>query len=194
MSSIGMWTLSSASVRSVLAELAVPLDDLLEIALGAHDVPDLDVVRGERGSRLEQERPSLVRCLSALVVGVEEPVAEELELDVAEPVVVEQLTNLPQGALLEHVLEIGVPEPEAREAHARRLLAAVAQVVEAPLAPEMHLDGARRRPVEPDELGGGAHRGQPNAWRPIPATILVTESHGTKLHADDRYGGAFDGR
>ena len=170
----------------VRAELAVALDDLRQLALRADDVAHLDVVRGKGRGRLEQQRPPLVGRLAALVVRVEEPVAEELELEVAEPVVVEELPHLAQGARLEHVLEIGVPEPEAGEPDARRLLAAVAQVEEAPLAPDVHLDRTGRRPVEADELVGGAHRGQPNAWRPIRATILVTEWHGTKLQPDDR--------
>ena len=41
---------------------------------------------------------------------------------------------------------------------ARGLLAAVAQVEEAPLAPDVHLDGPGRRPVEADELVAIAHR------------------------------------
>ncbi len=168
------------------AELAVALDDLRELAVRAHDVAHLDVVGGEGGGGLEQKRSALVGRLAALVARVEEPVAEELELDVAEPVVVEQLPDLAQGAGLEHVLEVGVPEPEAGEPDARRLLAAVTQVEQAPLPAEMHLDRTRGGPVEPDELGGGAHPGEPNAWRPIRATILVTESRGTKLLADLR--------
>ena len=124
------------------------------------------MVRGQRGSRLEQQRAPLVGGPSALVVRVEEPVPEELELELAEPVVVEELPHLAQRARLEHVLEIGVPEPDAREADARGLLAALAEVEEAPLPTEVHLDGTGRRPVEADDLVGGAHRGQPNLCAP----------------------------
>ena len=57
----------------------------------------------------------------------------------AEPVVVE-VSHLAQRARLEHVLEVGVPEADAGEADARGLLAPVAQVEEAPLPTEVHLD------------------------------------------------------
>ena len=43
---------------------------------------------------------------------------------------------------------------------ARGLLAPVAQVEEAPLAPEMHLDRTGRRPVEADDLVASAHAGK----------------------------------
>ena len=166
----------------------------LELALGAGDVADLDVVGGEGLGRLEQQRPSRVGGRAALVVRVEEPVPEELQLEVAEPVVVEELPHLAQRARLEHVLEVGVPEADAGEPDPRGLFAPVAQVEEAPLAADVHLDRTGRRPVEPDELGGGAHRGQPNACAPIRATILVTEWGGTKLRPMTQTGGVLDGR
>jgi hypothetical protein len=50
------------------------------------------------------------------------------------------------------VLEIGVPQPDAGEADPRRLLASLAEVEQAPLAPDVHLDGTGRGPVEADEL------------------------------------------
>ncbi len=147
-------------VRRVLAELSVPLDDPFEVALGADDVAHLDVVRGKRRGRLEQQRPSLVGGRAALVARVEEPVAEKLQLEVAEAVVVEELPHLAERARLEHVLEIGMPEPDAGEPDPRGLLAAVTQVEEAPLAADMHLDGTGRRPVEPDQLVAIAHAGR----------------------------------
>ena len=70
-------------VGGVGAELPEALHDLPEPALGSHDVADLDVMRGKRRGGLEQQRPPLVGRPAALVVRVEEPVAEELQLEVA---------------------------------------------------------------------------------------------------------------
>ena len=50
--------------------------------------------------------------------GVEEPVREELELEVAQAVLVEQLRDLAECPGLEDVLEVGVPEPDPAEADA----------------------------------------------------------------------------
>jgi hypothetical protein len=55
------------------------------------------------------------------------------------------------------VLEVGVPEPDALEPDPRGLLAAIAEVEEAPLSPDVHLDRSGRRPVEADEVVAGAH-------------------------------------
>ena len=52
---------------------------------------------------------------AALVARVEEPVHQELELELAQAVVVEGLLHLGQAARLEHVLQIGVPDAEAGE-------------------------------------------------------------------------------
>ena len=54
-------------------------------------LPDLDVMGGQHGRGLEEQRARLVGGAPALVVRVEEPVAEELELQVAKPVVVEDV-------------------------------------------------------------------------------------------------------
>ena len=51
-----------------------------------------------------------------------------------------------------------MPEPDAPEADARGLLAALAKVEQAPLAPEVHLHRARRGPVERDQVVARAHR------------------------------------
>ena len=53
---------------------------------------------------------------------------------------------------LEHVLEVGVPDAEAAEADPSGLDAAVGPVEEAPLAADVHLDRARDRPVERNQL------------------------------------------
>ena len=63
---------------------------------------------------VEEQLADLVGRLAALVVPVEEPVHEELELEVAQPVVVEDLLHLREAPRLEHVLEVGVPDPDAR--------------------------------------------------------------------------------
>ncbi len=98
------------------------------------------MVRGQLGRRLEEQRTSLVGCLPALIVGVEEPVAEELELELLDPVLLENRPQLAERLGLQQVLEVGMPEPDALEAHALGLFAAFAQAEEAPLWPEVHLD------------------------------------------------------
>src|SRR5207302_928195 len=113
-------------------------------ALRAHDVSDLQVMRGQLGRRAEEQRAPLVGGAPALVVGVEEPVAQELELELIQAVVVEQLPHLAEGPRLEHVLEVCVPQADAPEPDAGGLLAAVAQIEEAPLPSEMHLDRSGR--------------------------------------------------
>ena len=69
-----------------------------------------------------------------------------------EPVVVEDRAHLGERVLLEDVLEVGMPDPDPREPDALRLLAAVAEVEEAPLAPGVHLDRPGDRPVQPDKF------------------------------------------
>ena len=66
--------------------------------------------------------------------------------------VVEDLFHLGERARLEHVLEVGVPDADAREADALRLGAAVAEVEQAPFAPDVDLDRTGDRPVQPDQL------------------------------------------
>ena len=138
----------------------------------AQDVPDLDVVRGERGGGLEEERARPVGGPPALVVGVEEPVAEELELELVEPVVVEDRAHARRASASRAVLEVGVPEPDAAEADARRLLAALAKVEEAPLAPEVHLHRARRGPVEGEQVVARAHQRRNLTCAPLRSQFL----------------------
>ena len=78
---------------------------------------------------------------------------QALELEVREAVLVEERLHLGERARLEHVLEVGVPDPDAREADARRVRAAVAQVEEAPLA-------ARRAPRPGRRRSSRARRGR----------------------------------
>ncbi len=141
--------------RGVLAQLAVALDDLLERALGAGQVADLDVVGAELGRRLPQQRTVGVRRRAALGPGIEEPVAEELELEPRQPMVVEQLAHLAQrvGVRLEDVAEVGKPDAHAGKADPLGVGAAVGEVEQAPLAAEVHLDRAGDRPIEPDQFG-----------------------------------------
>src|SRR3954453_17187315 len=139
------------------AQLGETLGDLLERRRGAGDVADLDVVRIELRGSVEQQPPLLVRCRTPLVVGVEEPVHEELELEMLEARAVEDLLHLAQRPRLEHMGEIGVPDADAAEADARRLLAAVAPIERRPLAPPVPVDGTGQGPVEAHQLDV-AHR------------------------------------
>ena len=65
------------------------------------------------------------------------------------------------------------------EPDARRLLAALAEAEEAPLAAEVHLDRPGRRPVEGDEVVARAHRSKPNA-----APARVANNLGNEMAAD----------
>ena len=141
----------------VFAQLAEALGELRERCLPAEDVGDLDVVRTEDAGRLEQQCARLVGGPTALVVGIEEPVQQALDLEVTEPVVVEGALHLLQAPGLEHVLQIGMPDAEAAEADLAGLGAAVVPVEEAPLASDVHLDRARDRPVERNQLDPPAH-------------------------------------
>src|SRR5581483_83111 len=107
---------------------------------------------GQLRRRAEEQRASLVRGAPALVVRVEEPVAEELELELVELVLVEKLPHLAERPLLEHVLDVRVPEPDAPEPDAGGLLAAFPEVEQAPLPPEVDFDRSGRGPVEGDEV------------------------------------------
>ena len=153
------------------AQLGEPLDQRVQVAGHAGDVPDLDVVCRERRGRLPEPRPQLVGGSAALVVRVEEPVGEELELEVAQAVVVEQLRDLTQCSCLENVLEIGVPEADPAEADAGGLDAAIFEIEEAPLPSVVRLRGAGRRPVEPEQFVGG-HARNVTVWQ-VPCSRLV---------------------
>jgi hypothetical protein len=139
-------------LRRVVAELGEALGDLLERARGAGDVADLDVVGPEHRRRVPQQPAALIRGPAAFVVGIEEPVHQELELEPREAVVVEDLADLAQRPRFELMLEVGMPNADPGEADALRLRAAVAEIEQAPFAALMHLDRSRSRPVEPDQL------------------------------------------
>src|SRR3954451_7009583 len=149
--------LRRVGVGCVGAELGEALGHLLARALRTGGGAGLDVMRVERGGGIEEQAPVRVGRGAAFVAGVEEPVHEELELEVVEPGRVEDVLHLAQRAGLEHVLEVGVPDPDSAKACVRRLLAAVAPVERRPLAAHVHLDGAGHGPVEAHQLDV-AHR------------------------------------
>ena len=122
------------------------------------------MVRAECVRSIEEQRADLVGCTAPLVAGVEEPLHQELELEVLQAVVVEVPLHLTQRSRLEHVLEVGVPDAEAAEPDLARLRAAVGPVEEAPLAPDVNLNRPGDRPVQAEELRVLAHAGLP---RPI---------------------------
>ena len=144
-------------LRGVGTELGESLDDPRQLAFRAHDVAGLDVVRRQLGRRLEEQRAPFVGGPPALVTRIEEPVAEELELELIEAVLVEDRPQLAERLRLEHVLEVGMPDADAPEPDPRGLLAALAEAEEAPLAPEVHLDRPGGGPVEADEVVAAAH-------------------------------------
>ncbi len=124
----------------VRAELAVGLDQAADVARRAGDVPDLDVVRRQRRRGLPEAGAQLVALRAPLVAGIDEPLPEELELQVAQAVVVEERGDLVERSGFEDVLEVGVPEADPAEADPGRVLAAVAQVEEAPFAALVDVD------------------------------------------------------
>jgi len=120
------------------------------------------VVRAERGCRVVQHRPGFLFGDAPLVVRVEEPVHQELELEVLEAVLVHDRPHVLERAGLEHMREVCVPEPDPAEADALGLSAPVGEVEQAPLPADVHLDRPGGRPVEPNEVDAG-HRGNANA-------------------------------
>ncbi len=95
--------------RRVLAQLAERVGQLAEITRRARDVPDLDVMGVEGRRRLEQQPPTLIGLGAQRIAGRHEEVGEELELEVAQPGIVEDLLHLPQRPRLELVLDVRVP-------------------------------------------------------------------------------------
>ena len=69
-------------------------------------------------SRRREEQRAVRRRPAGARHRIEEPVAEELELELIEAVLVEDLPQLAKRLGLEQVLEVGVPEPDAPEADA----------------------------------------------------------------------------
>ncbi len=134
------------------AELGEGLGQTRQLARRAWDVPDLDVVRAERRGGIEQEALGGLGGAAALVVRVEEPLPDELELEVLEPVVVEQPLQVGQCVRLQEVLEVGMPEPDSLEPDALGLGAAVGEAEQAPLAAEVHLDRPGDGPVQAHDV------------------------------------------
>src|SRR5690606_18202485 len=95
-----------------------------------------------------------------VAAGVEEPVPQKLELDMKHPAVVEDRTQLLQAAILEKVKEVGVPQPEAAEAGARRRRDPVRDVEQTPLAPGVQFHRAGQRPVRGEQVD--IHAGCPD--------------------------------
>jgi hypothetical protein len=87
-------------VRRILAERRELLGEPAELAAGAGDVADLDVVGIERGGGVEQQLAPLVGVCACGGAGLREEVGEELDLQVLKSGVVEDLLHLAQGALL----------------------------------------------------------------------------------------------
>src|SRR5215472_19252148 len=71
-------------------------------------------MRREGFGGIEQQRLRNVGSLLALAL--KKPVGEEFQLNVSDPVVVENLLRLPERALAERMFQIGVPDAKAGEA------------------------------------------------------------------------------
>src|SRR6185437_7048637 len=118
-------------------QLRERLDQPVELARGAGNVADLDVMGVERRRRVEQELAPLVGVLAQWVAGGHEEVGQELDLQVLEAGVVEGLLHLLQRARLELVLDVGVPQTEPVEAELRGVRATVAPLEQAPLSSDV---------------------------------------------------------
>ena len=98
------------------AELRVPLHDLRELALRAHDVADLDVVDRQLGGRLEQKRASRIeRHTRRRSSGSRTESPRTSSSSLIEPVLVDDLPQLGGVPRLQHVFEVCMPDPDAPE-------------------------------------------------------------------------------
>src|SRR6185312_6707028 len=154
-------------VGRVVAQCGVLLDHLVELARGLGDVPDLDVVRVEGRGGLEQLAALHVRRLARLAALGCEEVGQELDLHVLEAVVAEHLGHLLKRGRLELVLDVRVPEPEAREPDTLGVGAAVLPAERAPFPSEMDHDRAAHGPVRDHHLDL-AHR---RSYSSLPGRI-----------------------
>src|SRR4029077_13126675 len=116
------------------------------------NVAHLDVMRVERVRGVEEQLADLVGGTPPSVAGVEEPVHQELELEVSETVVVERALQVTETLRLQHVLEICMPDSEPAEADCSGRGAPVGPVEEAPFATDVHLHRTGDRPVQAEEL------------------------------------------
>ena len=89
-------------------------------AVFAKEIADLDVPGAERFGGGQQQVALLIGAFAPFVV--EEPVVQELELDVLDAVVVDDAAHVGEGATLEDVGEVGVPDPETLESGLGRSL------------------------------------------------------------------------
>jgi hypothetical protein len=144
--------LTTFTSKGVGAELGVALGELRKLAGNAGDVPHLDVVGAERTRGIQQEIPHLVGLLASLRPLVLEEAPDELQLQVFEPVVVQELLDLIETATLEAVGEVGVPDPDPLHPGLGRLPAALGEVEVAPLLALVGLGRAGRRPVRAHQL------------------------------------------
>src|SRR6185436_157685 len=116
------------------------------------EVADLDVTGAER-SRALQQRPAQSVGSGPSVAGRQEPVGEELELEVADAVVFEYPPHLGQAMALPQMQQVGVPDAEARKSGLRSSLGTLAQTERAPLLIRVGLGAAADRPVRGEQLG-----------------------------------------
>ena len=137
---------------SVDTELGVLLDDPRQVALGARDVADLDVVCGQLGggfgtatrAACPMQRDARHRRRGTISPGTRARGARAR--------VAQQLLDVRQRSRLQDVLEVGVPQPDPLEPDALRVCTAIGEVEQAPLPAEVHLDWARDRPVQAHDV------------------------------------------
>ncbi len=147
---------ADAACVGFAAQLAELVDELRDRHLLAEEIPDLDVAAAKLLGRFEQEFLALFGGAASLA-GLQEPVSEELDLDIFHAVVVEDALHLRVGVALAHMLDVGVPQAHALESGARRSLDALLELEGAGLRA-----GVGDRPASESPVGGDqfdvAHR------------------------------------
>ncbi len=104
---------------------------------------------------LEQQLATLVGSRAPRIARLDEPIDQELDLDVLHAVVVENPPHLGQRVPCQDALEIRMPEAYALEAGTRGSLDALAELECAVLEAGVRQSAPGERPVGGNQLDGG---------------------------------------
>src|SRR6185312_15212283 len=165
-----------AVALGLFAEAGKALDQARHGAGRADEVAHLHAAGAQHLGRLEQEALALIRA--ALRLAIEEPVAQEFELDVPDAMVIENAPHVGEAQPRERVLEIGVPDAEAREPGLRGARHALLEARGAELVIGVRLGADRERPVRSEQVDVSVHWGEPSS-RGITGTRLYTAPRGS---------------
>src|ERR1700746_672884 len=90
------------------------------------EVPDFDMSRLQHLGRFKQLVLPSIRVPSSLAI--QEPVGQEFEFDVLDPIFVENLLPLLQRAALKNVIQVGMPYTETFETGSGRRLHTILEI------------------------------------------------------------------